>query len=614
MALKTINHNRFYGGISPYKKISTIEGGIAQAQFMSGLNIHEDPSEAVSPFGVSEPFTTLTGYGKWIRSGTPYDTNKYIYTSDGMIYSLDVTDVTLTALRTIADFDPAGQGLDVFDDYLYYATATTIGRYGKLSGTPTFNDDFLTDGTTNLDISQAGSGQTYTVPVAISEAAADRFSFTPTKNPIEAIEVNINAKGTGNWTITIHDSLNNILDEHTYTNAVLSNGIFTFVRSTGQVFIKEGNTYHVHLTSTVADGSVVTGTTANLSTAYFKEYNGILFDTQGWHPMTSHLNFLVIGNKNYLAVWDQATYNPNRLAFAPGFEVRTLTTYREYVVAGCWRGDSVSNVTEGRNYYWDGTSSTFNFFEKVEAGMPNVLHNSKNRLFGIYGHKGSIYLGNDPYRKIQDLPQITDNKYVEVFPGAVTEWNGRTYFGVAGATDDTALTRGIYEYGSANDTLPEVLNIPYIFGNDDDVYITALKSFGKKMYFCRKYSLEGVPTYTIGYVDLTTYNLNGAKYEQLILDGGGTHKKIQPIKLVVTTIPNVNTSLTLKYRIDRGTYISGMQGFGLLANRVEWNLAYLGRVKEFEYGFEVTGSGHTTITGVFFSYDDFSEEVEEGGR
>lgn len=614
MALKTITHNRFYGGISPYKKISTVEGGIAQAQFMSGLNIHEDPSEAVSPHGVSEPFTALTGYGKWIVTGSPYDTNKYIITSDAKIYSLDTTDVTLSLLRTITDFDPTGQGLAVFDDYLYYATATTIGRYGKLSGTPAFNDDVFTDGTTNLDKSQAGSGQTYTTPLAITETAANYFSFTPTKNPIEKIEINIAGKGTGNWTMTLHDSLNNTVASATYTNGTLSTGVFEFTMSTGQAYIKEGNTYHVHITSTVADGTVTTGTTADLSTAYYKVYNGILFDTNDWHPMTSHLNFLAIGNKNYLAVWDQATYNPNRLVFAPGFRVRTLTTYREYIVAGCWKGSSVSDVTEGRNYYWDGVSSTFNFFEKIEAGMPNVVHNSKNRLFGIYGHRGAMYLGNDPYRKVQDIPKIADNKYVEVYPGAVTEWNGRTYYGAPGATDDTGLTVGIYEYGNANDTLPEVLNIPFTFTSDDGTHkITALKSFGKKLYFCRQY-VEGVTTYySLGYIDLTATTMTYAKYEQLILDGGGTHKTLQPIKLVVTLIPSTSMSAQLKYRKDRGSWV--YSSVYSEPTRMEWSLSFLGRVNEFEYGFDISSATGTKarITGVFFSYEDFSEEVEEGG-
>ena len=104
-----------------------------------------------------------------------------------------------------------------------------------------------------------------------------------------------------------------------------------------------------------------------------------------------------------------------------------------------------------------------------------------------------------------------------------------------------------------------------------------------------------------------------AKYEQLILDGGGTHKTLQPIKLVVTLIPSTSMSAQLKYRKDRGSWV--YSSVYSEPTRMEWSLSFLGRVNEFEYGFDISSATGTKarITGVFFSYEDFSEEVEEGG-
>ena len=45
-------------------------------------------------------------------------------------------------LRTVTNSN--GQGLEVFNDYIYYTQNNQLGRYGPLSGVAVFDDNFLT--------------------------------------------------------------------------------------------------------------------------------------------------------------------------------------------------------------------------------------------------------------------------------------------------------------------------------------------------------------------------------------------------------------------------------------------------------------------------------------
>jgi hypothetical protein len=63
---------------------------------------------------------------------------------------------------------------------------------------------------------------TYTPPIAISEVAEDRQTFVPTKSKMTKIGVYPVAKGTGNWTVTIHDASNVLQSSITIENASLT--------------------------------------------------------------------------------------------------------------------------------------------------------------------------------------------------------------------------------------------------------------------------------------------------------------------------------------------------------------------------------------------------------
>lgn len=138
MALKPTVITGAWGGISIAKKV----GQQGSFQFGTHLNIVSDPNEiTLNLTGTKKSASVVTDLIKWIVDGTPYDTNRYAYGDAGNIYKIDSSD-TFTLLRAVSNSH--GQGLEIQDDYLYYTQNTQIGRYGPLSGSPSFTDAWQT--------------------------------------------------------------------------------------------------------------------------------------------------------------------------------------------------------------------------------------------------------------------------------------------------------------------------------------------------------------------------------------------------------------------------------------------------------------------------------------
>jgi len=135
-------------------KIESILDGHSQTQYISGEGTF-DSSIAIDPdfpvgsntktSGVLVPVryakfsgTELTGFPLWIITNTK-TTNSFVYTSDGKIHSFDsslamrATDEATTALP-ISITGGAGNGAAYYNNYVYFAEATDVTRYGPLSG------------------------------------------------------------------------------------------------------------------------------------------------------------------------------------------------------------------------------------------------------------------------------------------------------------------------------------------------------------------------------------------------------------------------------------------------------------------------------------------------
>lgn len=137
--------------------------------------------------------------------------------------------------------------------------------------TPSIPDVIVQGVTTTDNIDQSldtggAFANTYTVPVAIAEDATNRQTYTPTKKYTTQIGVWIVSKGTGNWSLTVHDASNVILATKTITNANLVDGAFNYFDVSN---IWSSGPLHFHVTSTVADGTLKTNTSSDLEACSF---------------------------------------------------------------------------------------------------------------------------------------------------------------------------------------------------------------------------------------------------------------------------------------------------------------------------------------------------------
>jgi len=86
----------------------------------------------------------VVNYPKWITSFTPPGSDTFVYAVDnaGNIYS-DVGSGSYWQLKRAVS-NCTGQGLEIYNDYLYYRQNSQIGRYGDLTGSPSFTDNWKT--------------------------------------------------------------------------------------------------------------------------------------------------------------------------------------------------------------------------------------------------------------------------------------------------------------------------------------------------------------------------------------------------------------------------------------------------------------------------------------
>lgn len=183
-------------------------------------------------------------------------------------------------------FPPGDNWSEVASGFLPTSMYTNYGsvshdHYGAASATPV--QDVSTEG------SPAGS-ETYAVPTSLSEATTDKQTFSVGNTGYQVyLDVYIQNKGTGDWTVTWHNSSNEAVQQlnekvqslpalSSYNTVTIPNGALVsgaynrFYLSWDKPSF--GGSYHCHVTSTVNDGTilVVTGQANNLERSYMVSY------------------------------------------------------------------------------------------------------------------------------------------------------------------------------------------------------------------------------------------------------------------------------------------------------------------------------------------------------
>lgn len=502
---------------------------------------------------------------------------------------------------------------------------------------------------------------TYTLKETVRETTGDYTVFAPDFEPFYSISIYVAAKGTGDWTLTLHDGLNNVVGRVTITNAnIIANAFNEFifpapgVRSfTGAIQSGLSAAYHFHLTSSVgndtATASAVTDTYDNTVTA--NGINFLLFNyrmvitANAWHPaaiFTGSSMLLCIGNGQYLSTYNFSNdanpsnnvWNRSRFPLDAGYEVCGLSVNNQYlVIAAEKRSNSVTNnFQDGMLYFWDGINSSYNFKIQVPMGAPYSIYTFNNITYFVCN--GSLYAwgGGQQVIKIRpisyqntDYLGTPDNTYVN--PNMMDTRSNLLMIGYPSTTTNTQNKYGIYSWGSVELVYPNSFGLSYQLANGQTNYsptnqlkIGMIKNFVDTMYVSWSYiDSSGTTRYGIDMTNNSSGAATSFSWDSLIWDGGARYKQKQAMRLKINFLPlPTGCTITPYYALERGERIttdpSGIISYTVGTNAtevvVELNSA---RFHEIQWGFTGTCPAGTmtppTITGIVMEIDPLADEV-----
>jgi hypothetical protein len=399
-----------------------------------------------------------------------------------------------------------------------------------------------------------------TTATTISELAVGRQTFTPERSSLAAVSLLVNVNGTGNWTVTVHDSFNATVGTATLSNAnVDERKVYAKFSFTTPLKVLPGAQYHFHVTTTVADGSIYSETASDLEGIGFRTHYSVIEDDDHWHPMKFFPNSgkIVIGNSNFLAVYDNIIYREDgaatgseRLQFAYEEKVRALALVGDYLAIGTWKGTSIGDDGDGRLYLWDGISAGINAFKDVPGEVNAMVAGEDGLLYVWVGGRGDIYVYSGSLELVKTLKNIDQNTTIEIYPGAVTMWDGIPRFGIS-AGSDTTIPRVVHSFGHKSSSYPKALSTDYPISTgttSNAVSIGALHGLGPAKFYV---GWKDVSTYGVDIID-TANDQASTTYETLIFDDERPDqtKRAHSVRITFPVLATGQT-ITLAYKADR---------------------------------------------------------------
>lgn len=631
-----IGLSSFFGGQSVDKKLGT------QAQFYDDLHLdfRSEPSNfTILPQGTEGSGGVVSGLVQaidQINSGA-----RYAVDDAGKVYQITTSNVW-SSLGTLGESGSAGLIYRADLDNIYIPAQTKLSRIFHVSSGASLTADFFKNGISkSATCYKTGGTNTYTVPVTpISEAATDKRAFTTDIEPLYKLGVFVVAKGTGNWTLTLHDDANNVLGTVTIANASLTNGAVNYFVFSSPIRLQRGDlgagaalTYHFHVTSTVADGTLQTTTAGSLADCDMELWaNALVQPNNGLHPTINFLDMTLIGNSNYVASYEPlqdspttSDYNRHRLTLPPGFEVCGFAQKNLMVVVGCEKRSSTGEFQEGVLLYWDGISDTYNDWWPVPEGSPESLFSTQNTVYFVAN--GALYQiqGTDQPVKLRTLrntnaPFTSTNNITHAYPNMMTVHHGLLHIGYPSVTTNVAVQHGVYTYGTISREYPISLGFSYTAspGNllntgGKNLRLGMVKSYGDTMYISWRDD-SNTPHYGVDIVDNSSAPASTFSITPLIFDDNRAYAYKKGGYIVCTFDPwPSGATLTLRYKFDDDSgYTSSDQtpatGDQYIVMPVERNFLVA------EFGLTGTvGSTTPKISSLFMWVDPLVDERPVGG-
>jgi hypothetical protein len=632
---------------------------------------------------------------------------RYGVGSKGTLYTIDTSN-NVTYSGTIPENGSAGLLYSQISDNLYIPGQTAVSLYGQCTsgnpGNPTLSTNLYAQSasvalgctalfnttTGNFDgqvgyrnnITADGLGvnsgitgnnykslvtnslaNSYTLNSNIIENNTNFCYFAPDIEPFYSVAVYVDNKGTGNWTLTMHDSLNNNLGAVTITNAnMVANGWNEFVfNKQVRAHINASNvgyapTYHFHLTSSVSGdtASVYTYNANDLSGCNFLLFAYRLVETNnGWHPTAFFTGagtaLLCIGNGEYLSTYNfgndsnpsNTQWQRSNLVFKPGDEVCGLTVNNQYLVIATERrsSDTSRNSQTGTLYFWDGSTNAPNFKIDIPMGSPYGLYTLDNITY--FACAGALFAWSQgqtvlkvrklAYQQTDYMDAVDETR---VLPTAFTSRYSVLMMGYPSSTTDTNVDFGIWSWGNVDLTYPNSLILSYTqspgilnYSSVNIYQLGCVENFVDSMYSAWQYTdTSGHIHYGLDVIDNFSNPAPTFTWQSLIFDGGVAYKEKMAVRYKVYFEPlPTGCTLTPWYIIDRGGLEGVLQpvniatakvfgttvGAGATETFIEMNNA---RFHEIQYGFDGTCNDTATVPPVILcvalEVDPLENEVD----
>lgn len=504
------------------------------------------------------------------------DGNRYGFGDQGCIYKIDTNNVATYLNKISSGSDGCLYRSD--SDAIYFASQTRLHRYYPISNNPKFDIIYGPSKSIDAQAYRVGGTQTYTIPLIIDEG--QEIYFQPDIEPFYSNKINVVAKGTGDVTMTLHDGLNNVLATKTITAANMTTGLVEFIYGSQiRALVKpNARTYHLHLTSTVADTTIQVATAGQLNTADFELWAYRFVDTiNNLHPIAQFQQFTLMGNGNYLAVWEPLTdsdppnseFQRHRLVFPSGFEVCGIAVTDEFAVIACEKRSTngTKDFQEGKLFIWDGLSQTYNQVIDVSGGSPEAILSHENYPYFIVNGVLNTWPGGKDITKVRTIANLTntftgtiDNTHV--YPNMMTIKDGMLHLGYPSITTNASIEHGVYVWGSLDKNFSASFNYGYVpavmqaTNTGTALQQGCVRNFGDEMYISWK-AADG--SYGMDIVDNNCTPAPIFKFRVRRFDGGISYKDKQAIKQAIVTAPlPSNVSITTVSRINNNAYINGL--------------------------------------------------------
>lgn len=528
--------------------------GIANSVFkMIGIDVHTKPGLISVRQALSKDSgATVTGFVK-VRVATS-DGDSYWFDSDsGKIWKRTSGGTWSLVHTTTPDFGDAGcLGAMEYNDYLIWATEKRLHRI-PISGLSDWSTNVEEDWV-HLNLEQddiGGSGAEYTLGTSIAETATHKQTFTSYRSPIESVGVNIDTVGTGNWTVTIHDENDTSLGSVTIANGSLTTGWNVFEFSS-VLYPVIGSTYHIHITSTVADGKVETATASDLEDGNVRIYTT---SDPSFHPMIVLNSVLYIGDRHFVHQVDGVTFSHRALDINPPLRIKSFGYIKTDLLIGTYVNDNVNNT---KIYRWNTYSVSFSSSDPIPEVGINAFFESDNLVFVQAGISGNIYMYNgEQLETFKRIPgEYSPTKTAVVHPNAVANLSGLMLFGLSNLSGNPT-EQGVYVFGRNDRKYPHVLDLSFpISERSAGAFVTSSIEIGAilVMGFDVFVSWKNGSTYGVDKLDYST-KLNGAYFETRM--AYFDRRNTATVEEIIIPYYQIPTDCSLALSVDRnytGTY------------------------------------------------------------